>query len=146
MKKMLMILLVFLGGVSNLMAQADAANGAKIEFEKEIHDFGTLEYGGDASCTFVFKNTGNEPLIISEAKRSCGCTVPSFSKEPILPGETGEIKVVYDSKRPGAINKSVTVTSNASNAPTKVIRIKGTIKPQTQSGAPVNKTLPAVNN
>ncbi|MCI5054854.1 MAG: DUF1573 domain-containing protein [Flavobacteriales bacterium] len=122
--------------------------GAQMEFEKEVHDFGKMKQHGDASTEFLFKNTGNEPLIISNAKGSCGCTVPQWPKEPIAPGETGSIKVRYDSKRIGPINKSVTITSNAGNAPTKVIRIKGNIeaapKEQTSpvkkpsTGAPVN--------
>ena len=113
------------------------AGGSSIEFEKDIHDFGEMMQHGDASTEFVFTNTGTEPLIISNAKGSCGCTVPSWPKEPIMPGKTGSIKVKYDSKRVGPINKSVTITSNASNEPTKVIRIKGNIKQ-----APVEETMP----
>ena len=124
-------------------------SGAEISFEKEVHDFGDMKRYGDASTEFKFTNTGTEPLIISNAKGSCGCTVPSWPKEPIMPGQTSAIKVKYDSKRVGPINKSVTITSNASNEPTKVIRIKGKIEdvPQeetmpvkeTPAGAPVEK-------
>ena len=113
------------------------ASGASVEFEKNVHDFGNMKQHGDASTKFVFTNTGTEPLLISNAKGSCGCTVPSWPKEPIMPGETGSIKVTYDSKRVGPINKSVTITSNASNEPTKVIRIKGSIE-----AAPVEETMP----
>ena len=94
--------------------------------EKEVHDFGKMKQHGDASTVFSFKNTGTEPLIISNAKGSCGCTVPTWPKEPIKPGESSVIKVKYDTKRLGAINKSVTITSNAAT-PTKVVRIKGKI-------------------
>ena len=109
-------------------------SGAKIEVKKEVHDYGNVKFEGNGTCTFEFKNTGNAPLIISDVKKSCGCTVPSWPKEPILPGETGEIKVTYDTKRPGAINKNITIVSNATNEPSKVLRIKGNVLP-----APVAK-------
>ncbi len=118
-------------------AQAAIGGGATIEFEKEIHDFGNMKQHGDASTIFTFKNTGDAPLIIEETKGSCGCTVPSKPEEPILPGKTGEIKVKYDSKRIGPINKSVTVKSNAGNEPTMVLRIKGNIE-----AAPKEPTTP----
>lgn len=143
MKKVLFSLAVLF--VAALGAQAvaqEVTSGAKIEFDKEVHDYGTVEYGGNGQCTFEFKNTGTSPLIISNAKGSCGCTVPSWPKEPIAPGKTGTITVKYDTKRPGAINKSVTITSNASNEPTKVIRIKGTVEPKPESGTPVNTGAP----
>lgn len=126
----------------NAGAQQPIEDGAHIEFEKEIHDYGDVPYDGDATTTFAFKNTGNQPLIISEARKSCGCTVPDYPKEPILPGESGVITVKYDSKRPGAINKSVTIVSNAVNNPNAVIRIKGQVLPQPESGMPVNPVGP----
>lgn len=134
----LIALFVALVSTNDLVAQIES--GAKIEFMKETHDYGTIKYGADGSCIFEFKNTGNEPLIISNAKGSCGCTVPEWPKEPIAPGEKGKITVKYDTKRPGAINKSVTITSNASNEPTKVIRIKGNVLPAPDGGAPVNNS------
>lgn len=116
----------------------EVAGGAKIEFKKDTHDYGDIKYGADGTCTFEFKNTGNAPLIISDAKGSCGCTVPEWPKEPINPGKTGTITVKYDTKRPGAINKSVTITSNASNEPTKILRIKGNVGAKPESATPVN--------
>ena len=104
------------------------ASGAEITFEKDVHDFGNMKQGGDASYEFKFKNTGTEPLIISNARGSCGCTVPQWPQEPIKPGTSSVIKVTYDSKRVGPINKSVTITSNAGAEPTKVLRITGTIE------------------
>lgn len=148
MKKLLFsLLVVFVASATanTLMAQEEVKNGAQIEFSKEVHDYGTVDYGGNGQCTFEFKNTGNAPLIISNAKGSCGCTVPAWPKEPIAPGASSKITVKYDTKRPGAINKSVTITSNAANAPTKVIRIKGNVKPKPESGAPVNKSGAPVN-
>ncbi len=104
--------------------------GAKIQFNKETHDYGTIPFSGDPYCTFEFKNTGNEALLITEARGSCGCTVPEWPKEPIAPGASGSIKVTYDTKRVGNFQKSVTITSNAINEPTKVINIKGEVLAQ----------------
>ncbi|MBV6483613.1 MAG: hypothetical protein KFKLKKLM_00059 [Flavobacteriales bacterium] len=101
-------------------------NAAAITFETDVVDYGTIEQGADGMREFKFKNTGKEPLIISNATGSCGCTVPTWPKEPIKPGESSTIKVKYDTKRLGAINKSVTITSNATEA-TKVLRIKGNV-------------------
>lgn len=121
MKKILLALSAALVMALGVQAQAD------IEFEKDVHDFGTLKQHGDATTEFKFTNTGSEPLIISNAKGSCGCTVPEWPREPIQPGSSGVIRVKYDSKRIGPINKSVTITSNGSEQP-KVIRIKGKIE------------------
>lgn len=128
-----------------VQAQATVESGAKIEFSKETHDYGTVKYGANGTCTFEFKNTGNAPLIISKATGSCGCTVPSWPKEPIAPGASSEISVKYDTKRPGPIAKSVTITSNAVNEPNKVIRIKGTVGPAPASTTPVNNAGPGNN-
>jgi len=141
MKKIFLGLIFILGAVSFINAQQAAAMGPEIEFEKEVHDFGNMKQYGDASTEFKFKNTGNQPLIISNARGSCGCTVPSWPKEPILPGKSASIKVKYDSKRIGAINKSVTISSNAVDHPTKVIRIKGSIE-----AAPKEETMPVNKN
>lgn len=125
----------------------EVTNGPVIEIDKEVHDYGTIQQGADGTCEFIVTNTGTSPLTISRCKGSCGCTVPKCEKEPINPGETSTISVKYDTKRVGPINKSVTITSNAVNEPTKVIRIKGKVEAsaggspvkQTASGAPVNK-------
>ncbi len=127
---------------STVTAQ-EVSNGAQISFDKETHDYGTIKNGANGTCTFEFKNTGNAPLILSNAKGSCGCTVPTWPKEPIAPGATGVISVKYDTKRQGAINKSVTITSNATNEPNKVIRIKGNVLPAPENGTPVNNAGPA---
>ena len=119
-------------------------HGAQIEFEKEVHDYGTIGQGSDGTYDFVFKNSGTEALILSNVKGSCQCTVPVWPKEPIAPGESAVIKVKYNTQRVGAINKSVTITSNAVNTPTKVIRIKGNVEAES-SGVPVNKSGPESN-
>jgi hypothetical protein len=137
--------MIFVATAGTTAIAQEVKNGAKLDFEKDVHDYGTVENGGDGTCTFEFTNTGNAPLIISNAKGSCGCTVPSWPKEPIAPGATSKISVKYDTKRPGAINKSVTITSNAVNEPTKVIRIKGNVKAKPVSGAPTNPAGPSIN-
>ncbi len=110
---------------------------AEISFDVESHDFGTIDYAGNGTYEFKFKNTGKEPLIISDAKGSCGCTVPTYPKNvPIKPGEIQVIKVTYDTKRAGNFTKTVTVTSNA-KTPTKVLTIKGKVDP-----APTEETFP----
>ncbi len=141
MKKLLASMTLVLSFALGAFAQTPSAGGAEIELVKEVHDFGNMKQYGDATTEFRFKNTGDEPLIISHAQGSCGCTVPKWPKEPIQPGDEGVIKVKYDSKRVGPINKSVTISSNASNSPTKVIRIKGNIEAAPkETGMPVNKT------
>ena len=102
-------------------------NASEINFTQDTHDFGTIKQGGDGTWEFQFKNTGNEPLIISNAKGSCGCTVPTWSRDPIKKGESGVIKVSYDTKRVGMFTKTVTITSNAKTS-TKVLTIKGTVE------------------
>ncbi|MCP4521306.1 MAG: DUF1573 domain-containing protein [Cytophagales bacterium] len=104
----------------------------KFEFVKETHDFGVVTEGEKPTYVFKFKNIGDEPIILSRVKPSCGCTSPSFTKDPVLPGAIGEIKVMYNSnKRIGSFNKSITISSNAEPA-SKVIYIKGlVVKPAT---------------
>lgn len=83
------------------------------EFTEELHDFGQIKEGDQVEHTFKFKNVGEAPLIISNASASCGCTVPEWPKEPIAVGNTGEIKVRFNSKgKPGIQNKTVTITAN----------------------------------
>lgn len=145
MKKLVLSFTVALMAIfsANTFAQEEVkTGGAEITFEKEIHDYGTIEKGGNAESAFVFTNTGNEPLIITKAKGSCGCTVPEWPKEPIAPGAKATIKVKYDSNRVGPINKTVTISSNASNVENgvKIIRIKGKVEAPADL-SPVNKPV-----
>jgi hypothetical protein len=109
-----------------------AANGPEIAFIKTVHDYGEIFVGSDGNSTFVFTNTGNEPLILSRPRSSCGCTVPSWPRQPILPGESDSITVTYNTANPGRINRNVTIVSNARNSNSVVLRITGNVtqKPQ----------------
>jgi len=140
-----MMLLAVLAVNTKSFAQDTKVGGAEITFEKETHDYGTIEQHGNGECEFKFTNTGTEPLTISNAKGSCGCTVPDWPREAIQPGKSAVIKVKYDTKRIGLINKSVTIQSNATNAPTKIIRIKGEVKAPSGDASPVKSEGP-VNN
>jgi hypothetical protein len=96
-------------------------------------DYGSIDQHSEPLRKFTFTNNGNEPLVISAAKGSCGCTVPSYPKEPVLPGASAEIEVRYDTKRVGNFSKTVTLNTNAVNsseakpAGTFVLTIKGKV-------------------
>lgn len=113
----------------------DNPNAPVITFDKLVHDYGTVPYNGDGKCVFTFTNTGKEPLILTNVRSSCGCTVPKWPREPILPGQSDVIHVEYKTNRVGSINKSVTVQSNASNN-NVVLRIAGQVLNQEQSAMP----------
>ena len=156
MKKLILsFCLLFVAATATNTLSAQIEKGAKIEFSKLSHDYGSIKYDADPYCTFEFKNTGNEPLIISNAKGSCGCTVPEWSKEPIAPGASGSIRVKYDTKRPGTINKSVTVSTNvvtgtdATGNPIyydALLKIKGEVGPAPESVTPVNNSGAPIGN
>ena len=122
MKKTILLLFVGL-----LALTVSAQETAKIEFKAETVDYGVVDKGSDGVRIFEFTNTGTAPLIISKVSSSCGCTIPKKPEEPILPGDTGEIQVKYDTNRVGPIRKAITVISNA-DTPTKVLKIKGEVK------------------
>lgn len=122
MKKLFTIL--FVGLVSlGLQAQEKVA---KIEFKTDVIDYGTIEKGADGVRVFEFTNTGDAPLIITSVKSTCGCTVPKKPEAPIMPGESGEIEVKYDTNRVNPIRKTITVISNA-DTPTVALKIKGLV-------------------
>lgn len=122
MKKAILLLFVGL-----LALSVSAQETAKIEFNAETVDYGVIDKGSDGVRVFEFTNTGTAPLIISKVSSSCGCTIPKKPEDPILPGQTGEIQVKYDTNRVGPIRKAITVISNA-DTPTKVLKIKGEVK------------------
>jgi hypothetical protein len=118
-------------------------NAPVIEFESDVVDYGTIKKNSDPIRIIKFKNTGKTPLVITNCKGSCGCTVPECPKEPIQPGETGELKVRYATDRVGPINKTVTVKSNASNG-TVYIKVKGKVLDEPAEDAfPANGDGPA---
>lgn len=150
MKKILAVLVLAFASITITFAQAAKAEaklteaevaGPSIEFETTTVDYGTIEQGADPYRVFKFTNTGTEPLIIKNAKGSCGCTVPEWPKEPISPGATGEIKVRYDTKRIGKFTKTVTLTTNAATERHTLI-IKGDV----QKEAPQPSGLPQKEN
>jgi hypothetical protein len=118
---------VFAQGETVPAAVAPDPNAPTMEFTKDAIDYGTIKQDADGNRVFTFKNTGSTPIVISEAHGSCGCTVPTYPKEPIMPGKTAEIKVHYDTHRVGPFSKSVTVNSNAKNSPV-VLKISGTVE------------------
>lgn len=144
MKKLIMTFGIFLSAIIGMQAQEKVASGAHIDFETDVIDYGTIEQNADGVREFKFTNTGNEPLVISNAKGSCGCTVPSWPKKPINPGETAVIQVKYATNRLGPINKSVTVQSNADNE-TVVLRIKGNVVEKKTTPTKENVGAPVAN-
>lgn len=116
MKRLLLMLAVAAFTCAGAMAQA------VIKFDKTNHNFGTFKESQKLHHEFVFTNTGDKPLVIQQAYSSCGCTVPSFPKDPIAPGAKGKLTVIYNGKGkfPGHMKKSITVRTNAANSMVRV--------------------------
>ncbi|QDO93757.1 DUF1573 domain-containing protein [Formosa sediminum] len=119
-----LITILFIGLISFSIQAQDKI--AKIEFKSDTIDYGTIEKGANGVRVFEFTNTGDAPLIVSKVTSSCGCTVPKKPDAPIMPGETGEISVKYDTNRVMPIRKTITVLSNA-DTPTVALKIKGEV-------------------
>jgi len=134
MKKVFLTLLAAIGTLTISLAQ-------EIKFDKMEHDFGTLKQDAPCQVDFKFTNTGKAPLILAEAKPSCGCTTPEFPKDPIAPGKSAKITVKYDSHRVGAFDKTVTVKSNGLSTGETVIKIKGSIDAVPTDNAGEKKTI-----
>ena len=119
-------------------AHAKTHDGLPImTFEKTEIDYGTIQQNSDPLRKFKFKNAGTEPLVIKSAQGSCGCTVPSYKKEPIMPGETSEIEVRYATDRIGAFTKTVTISTNEGDQP-RVLTIKGNVlEKKSEAGTPL---------
>lgn len=106
----------------------EVQQGPKMVFEETEHQFGTIKQGDKVEHTFVFKNDGDAPLVINSAQGSCGCTVPEWPHDPILPGKTGEVYVIFNSAgKRGLQNKSVTINTNEGDTPIRIY-IKGEVK------------------
>jgi hypothetical protein len=108
---------------------ANDPNAPVFKWQNMTIDYGTVSKGDQAAASreFIFSNTGKSPLIISNCRGSCGCTVPTCPTQPVLPGTKGTIKVHYDVNRVGPFTKTVTVTSNSST-PNVTLKISGTVK------------------
>ncbi|MCI5709904.1 MAG: DUF1573 domain-containing protein [Prevotella sp.] len=128
MKKILLMMTLLIGTLSLAFAQS-AQKQAEIKFDKLTHNFGTItDKDPVQKCTFTFTNVGNAPLVINQAVASCGCTVPQYSKKPIMPGEKGSITVTFNSRGqfPSHFKKTVTVRSNGKIEMTRLY-VEGTI-------------------
>lgn len=138
MKKFIMLTaFAFILG-TNVYAQDDQMpqEGPIMLFESTDVDYGTIEQNAEPLREAKFTNTGTEPLVIKNARGSCGCTVPIWPKEPIMPGETGTIEIRYDTKRLGPFSKTVKITTNEGADP-HVLKVKGKVlKPETEDSVP----------
>jgi hypothetical protein len=138
MKKSLFILAFAFVGFTFTNANAQSVTTPKLSYTADYVDYGTVDYGGPSEREWKFKNEGKEPLLITNATGSCGCTVPSWPKEPIMPGKEAVIKINYDTKRPGQIAKTVTITTNEpEGSNTHVIKVKGNVKNAPENSMPV---------
>ena len=141
----LLLLACFSVGLQAQVTQAPTVaagegNPAPVTFQQTEIDYGTIEQNADPYRTFTFTNTGSEPLIITNAVGSCGCTVPSYSKAPVAPGDSGEVKVRYATDRLGKFRKRVTLTTNVSEEPI-VLTIMGEVleKPAQPDAVPAGE-------
>lgn len=128
MKKIFLTTLFLVSSILIVLAQGTA----EIIFDKTTHNFGTFsENSPKVTCKFQFKNTGDGPLVIHQAIASCGCTVPRYPKEPLKPGESGEITVTYDGtgKFPGHFRKTITIRTNGKKEITRLY-IEGDMMPK----------------
>lgn len=114
------------GQVTSEAGNEDGSPG--IEFEKKTHDFGKIPQGQNAGYSFKFTNTGDAPLTLKDVKPSCGCTTPKWPRKPIRPGETANIKAVYDAGSTGRFQKSITVKTNIKDNSRVVLSIKGRVQ------------------
>ena len=119
--------------------------GPVMTFESTEVDYGTIEQHAEPLRVFNFVNTGDAPLVIKHAKGSCGCTVPTYPKEPILPGDKAEIQVRYDTKRIGPFTKTITLTTNE-GSDKRVLRIKGKVNPAPKEEEAVPSSAPSILN
>lgn len=125
---------------ANLTAAAETKEAAQnypvMTFSMDEYDFGTVDEGTVVEHEFTFTNTGKAPLIVVNAKSSCGCTVPTWSKEPIAPGESGSMMVKFNTNgKPNAQTKAITVTANTEKG-TESVRIKGFVTPKAKAAVP----------
>lgn len=126
MKRIILLFTALMMGISVVYAQQK--NMPQIEFEQTVYNYDTVSQGANGECSFIFKNIGDAPLIISSTSASCGCTTPSFDAKPVMPGYKGKISVKYNTSLVGAFRKTIVVKSNATNQGTSILTIKGYVK------------------
>jgi hypothetical protein len=114
---------------------------SQLKWEKETHEFGTIDQGKPVSYEFTFTNTTNKDVTLTNVKASCGCTATNYTKTAIKPGDKGTVTATYNASAGGAFHKTVTVMTSEENSAPKIITIKGTVKVNEvpAAGAPVSK-------
>lgn len=139
MKRISILLsIILIAGMTSFAQKKGKNSKNEMEFAKSTHDYGTMSNGANGTYQFNYTNTSKKPLLITNVKSSCGCTTPSFSKEPIQPGKSGAITVKYNTNLPGPFNKTIQVFSSAKNSPVR-LTIKGKVLPKPGSGYKVLK-------
>ena len=143
MKKLLFVLFL-LPVISYAQSPATNANNVprpvdapSFQFKEDTWDFGEIPMGIPTTHTFEFTSTGKNPVVVSQATASCGCTTPVWTKEPVPNGKTGTIAVTYNAAKEGSFTKTVTVLSNTGDP--KYLTIKGTVIPKKQDNAPAKQ-------
>jgi len=132
MKKILMMFVIVLGFAYNASAQTDTK--AEFKFNEEKHDFGKIPQGTPVTTVFEFTNIGQDPLILTEVRPTCGCTIADYTKTPVKNGEKGIIKITYNAAVVSPFNKTIVVTSNA-KTPTKYLNIVGEVVAKTTTSS-----------
>jgi Protein of unknown function (DUF1573) len=132
MKKIMLICAVIIGFAFTASAQDNEK--AEFKFNEEKHDFGKIPQGTPVTTVFEFTNVGKNPLILTDVKPTCGCTIADYTKTPVKSGEKGVIKITYNAAAIAPFNKTIVVTSNA-KTPTKYLNIVGEVIPKGTTGA-----------
>ena len=125
-KSVMLLISAFVIGVTAQAQEVSASAKGVLDFETTVIDYGTIEKNSNGDRTFTFKNKGRAPIVITDIKTSCGCTVASKPNAAVMPGQTAEIGVTYKTSRVGAFTKTITVLSNAVE-PRKILKIKGVV-------------------
>ena len=142
MKKIFLSMAFIMSFAMGLIAQDNTMTPANpnapiLKLDKTEYDYGTIYQNSDGNMYFAYTNEGQEPLIFSRVKSSCGCTVPKWSRTPLMPGQTDTLKVRYDTKRLGSFHKSITISSNAST-PKVILKLKGKVIAEPDAAMPLN--------
>ncbi|MGW8317444.1 MAG: DUF1573 domain-containing protein [Bacteroidales bacterium] len=120
------LITILVSGCKNTPETKAKAHGEEIWFEETLHNYGEIPVGSDGQWSFVFRNLGKEPIVVNRVRSTCGCTVPSWPREPVAPGDSARITVEYNTAQTGTFLKSVFVYSTAANSPVK-LQIKGRV-------------------